>query len=87
MSMEVHINIVKAKSQEVTYEYKIWWQNRKAKTERKSAAVLKIYTFCHKIQQASLRSRRERCWGYLSICENTPEKLLHLPPKSCHNFT
>ena len=28
-----------------------------------------------------LRSRREHRWGYVSIYENTPEKLLHLPPK------
>ena len=25
--------------------------------------------------------------GFLSIYENTPQKLLHLPPKSCRNFT
>ena len=25
---------------------------------------------------------REHCWGYVSIYENTPEKLPHLPPKS-----
>ena len=27
-------------------------------------------------------SRREHCWGYISIYENTPKKLPHLPPKS-----
>ena len=32
-------------------------------------------------------SRRERCWGYTSNYENTREKLLHLPPKSCCSFT
>ena len=31
--------------------------------------------------------RRECCWGYVSIFENTPKKLLHLSPKSCANFT
>ena len=34
-----------------------------------------------------LWSRRKRCWGNLSIFENTPKKLLHLSPKSCCNFT
>ena len=35
----------------------------------------------------SLGSRRKRCWDYISVFENTPKKLLHLSPKSCHNFT
>ena len=30
-----------------------------------------------------LQSRTECCWGYVSIFENTPKKLLHLFPKSC----
>ena len=34
-----------------------------------------------------LGSRRERCWGYVCIYENTPEKLLHLSPKSNSSFT
>ena len=33
-----------------------------------------------------LGSRRERCWDYVSVFENTPKKLLHLCPKSCRNF-
>ena len=33
-----------------------------------------------------LGSRRKHCWGYIPAYENTPKKLLHLPPKSCHNF-
>ena len=32
-------------------------------------------------------SRREHCWDYVSVFENTSKKLLHLSPKSCHNFT
>ena len=31
-----------------------------------------------------LGSRRECCWDYISVF---PKKLLHLSPKSCHNFT
>ena len=34
-----------------------------------------------------LRFRIESCWDYVSVFENTPKKLLHLSPKSCHNFT
>ena len=34
-----------------------------------------------------LRSRREHCWGYISVFENTPKKLPHLSPKICRNFT
>ena len=34
-----------------------------------------------------LRSRREHCWGYISIYKNTPKKLPHLPPKSWNNLT
>ena len=34
-----------------------------------------------------LGSRRECCWGYKSICENTPKKFPHLSPNNCGNFT
>ena len=34
-----------------------------------------------------LQSRREHCWGYKFIYENTPNKLLYLAAKSCYNFT
>ena len=34
-----------------------------------------------------LWSRRERCWDYLSVFENTPIKLPDLSTKSCRNFT
>ena len=33
-----------------------------------------------------LGSRRECCWDYISVFENTPKKLLCLSPKSCCNF-
>ena len=26
-------------------------------------------------------------WDYISVYENTPKKLPHLHPESCHNFT
>ena len=34
-----------------------------------------------------LRSRKEHCWDYVPIFENTPKELLYLSPKSCGNFT
>ena len=34
-----------------------------------------------------LELRREHWWGYVSVYENIPEKLQHLPPNSCRNFT
>ena len=37
--------------------------------------------------EEGLGSRRDRCWGYVSIFENTPKKLLHLSLKICRNFS
>ena len=37
------------------------------------------------IQQRAL-GPGEQCWSYLSIYENTPEKLPYLPPKIFCNF-
>ena len=41
--------------------------------------------FTHYVENSAegLQSRRECCWGYVSIFENTPKKLPHLSPKSC----
>ena len=33
-----------------------------------------------------LEPRRECCWDCVSIYENTPEKVRHLPPKNCCNY-
>ena len=45
--------------------------------------------FTHFVGNSSegLRSRRESCWDYVSVFANTPKRLVHLSPKSCHNFT
>ena len=32
-------------------------------------------------------SKREHCCDNVSVFQNPPKKLLHLSPKSCHNFT
>ena len=37
--------------------------------------VSKIYILAENLAE-SLGSRRERCWGYVSIFQNTPEKLI-----------
>ena len=50
---------------------------QKAKAKRKSASDLKNLP---ENSAECLGSSRERCWGYMSINENAPEKLLHLPP-------
>ena len=72
MWMEVHIYSVKAKSQAGN----IW-----VKDIMTAAGDQKIYVFCQKIQQERV------LLGLISIYENTPEKLLHLPPKSIWHFT
>ena len=43
------------------------------------------YSFCWKVKQRA-SGREECCWGYMSIYENAPKKLQHLPPKSCSTF-
>ena len=45
--------------------------------------------FTHSVGNSAegFSSRRECYWGYVSILENKPKKLLHLSPKSCRNFT
>ena len=36
--------------------------------------------------ERAAESNREHCWSYVSIYENTPKKLLPLPPKNYCNF-
>ena len=45
--------------------------------------------FTHSVGKSAegLGSKRERCWGYISIFDNTPKKLPHLSPKRYCNFT
>ena len=52
------------------------------KPKENQLGVLKIYAFYRKIQQ-SVSGLGESD----AIYENTPEKLMHLPHKSCRNFT
>ena len=51
---------------------------KKAKAERKSAKVLKNLRILPESSVEELGSRREHCWGYTSIYENSPKKLLQL---------
>ena len=51
---------------------------KRPKPKENQLGILKVYIFCWKIQ---LRASRERCRGYISIYENTSEKLQHLPQK------
>ena len=84
--MEVHTHSVKAKSW-AGYEWKIYWQHKKAKTARYSDWGLKSLCILPENSAEGLGSRTEHWWGYTSVYKNTSEKLLHLSPKSCHNFT
>ena len=59
---------------------------KRPKPKENQLGILKIYAFCQKIQQKT-SGPGEHCWCYISIYENAPKKLLHLTPKSCHNFT
>ena len=61
-------------------------QHKRAKAKRKSARDLKNLSILPENSAEGLRSRRECCWGYVSIYENAPLKFPHLPPTSCHNF-
>ena len=56
---------------------------KKPKPKENQVRILKIYAFCQKIQQKTSGTGK-RCWCYISIYENAPTKLPHLPPKSCH---
>ena len=85
--MEVHIYSVKAKSQAGNICVKDIMTTRKDQSERKSAWDLKNLRILPENSAERLASRRQRCWGRVSIYENTTEKLPHLPPKSCRNFT
>ena len=55
---------------------------KRPKLKENQLRSLKIYTFCQKIQQRVSGPGE----GYISIYENTLEKLPHLPPKSRQNF-
>ena len=59
---------------------------KRPEQEENQLGILKSYAFWQKIQLKTL-GPGECCWCYVSIYENAPTKLLHLPPKSCHNFT
>ena len=65
--------------EQVTYETKIW-QHKKTRAKRKSARDLKNLHILPESSAEGLGSRTEHCWGYISIYENTPKKLPHLPP-------
>ena len=61
--------------------------SKRPKPKENQPGILRISfrEFMHSVKNSSkgLGSRRGPCWGYISIFENTPRKLLHL---SCENF-
>ena len=65
--------MLKLRVKQVTYESKIW--QKKAKVTRYSTSDLKTLHILPENAAGALRSRRECCRGYVSVYENTPEKL------------
>ena len=60
---------------------------QKGQSQKKiSYGYLKFTHFAKKINREP-RAQERLLLGYVSIYENTPKKLPHLPPKSCNNFT
>ena len=80
--------VIKLRVKQVRYESKMSNdKNKKAKAEKKSVMDLKNLCLLLENSVEGLASRRQHCWGYISLYENICKKLLHLPTKSCHNFT
>ena len=77
MWMEVHIYIVKAKSQAGNIWIKDIMTTKRPKPKESQQAILKIYAFCWKIQQRA-SGPGESAAGVMYLS-------LHL--KSCRNFT
>ena len=66
-------------------EYQDWLEILKIKKYVKNYArytALRFKNLCILPENSAegLVSRREHCWVYVSICENTPKRLPHLPP-------
>ena len=76
MWMEVPYTVLKQRHKLVKFESKIKWQHKKAKAERKSSRNCKNFHVLPENLAKGLGSRREHCWGYVSIYENTPGNLV-----------
>ena len=58
---------------------------KQSKVKENQIGILNFMHFAGKFSRGP-QVRKRDSWGYGSLYENTPEKLLHLPPKSCPNF-
>ena len=88
--MEVHIFSVKARCTAGKIWVKYIMTTQKSQSQKKIGILgISSREYMHFDGNSAevVGSRRERCWGYISIFENTPKKLPHLSPKSCLNFT
>ena len=79
--------MLKLRVKQVTYESMIRGKHKKTKVVRYSARDYKNVHILRENSAGCLGSRRERCCGYVSVYENSPEKFLHVPPKICCSFT
>ena len=84
--MEVHIyNSIKAIV--ATAIVKDIVTTQKAKVERKSARDIKNLRILPKKFSRRPQAQERALHGYVSIYENTPKKLPHLPSRSWNNFS
>ena len=87
---KININI-QAKSQACNMSQIYNDNTKKPKPKENQRGILGISSreFTHFAGNSAegLGPRRECCWDYVFVFENMPKKLLHLSPKSCHNFT
>ena len=58
---------------------------KQSKAKENQIGILNFMHFAGKFSRGP-QVRKRDSWGYRSLYENTPEKLLHLPPKSCPNL-
>ena len=89
--MEVYIYSVKAKSEagNMSQIYNDNTKRPKLKENQPGILGISLREFMHFAGNSAkgLGSSRKHCWGYVSVFENTPKKLLLISPKSCCNFT
>ena len=89
--MEVHIYSVKAKSQAGNMSQIYNYNTRRSKPKENQLGILGISSkeYMHFVGNSAegLRSRKEHCWGYVSIFENTPKSCCISPLKGVPNST
>ena len=86
MEMQIYSS-VNGKSQVGNIWDKDIMTTKKGQSHKKISWDLKNLCILPENSAERLRPSRDCCWGYISIFENTPQKMPHLSLKSCCNFT